>query len=51
MALYIDKDGKIKTIQPPQILTANEKKILEKIPVNKKLIEKAMNINFNIIYG
>ena len=51
MALYMDKDGKVKTIQPPQNLTKAEIKNLEDTPVNKELIKKAMSINFNIVYG
>lgn len=47
----MDKDGKVKIIQPPQKLTEKEKKNLENIPVNKELIKKAMSINFNIVNG
>ena len=51
MALHINKDGKVEVITPPQKLTDKEKDILEKAPINKALIEKAMSINFNIVNG
>jgi hypothetical protein len=51
MALHIDEKGKIQIITPPKTLTDKERKILEESPVNHKLIEEAMSINFNIVNG
>lgn len=51
MALHIDKDGKVQVITPPKTLSDKERKTLENAPINKKLIQKAKNTNFNIVYG
>lgn len=51
MALHIDKDGKVKVITPPKTLNKKEKQILENAPINKELIQKAKNTNFNVVYG
>lgn len=51
MALHIDKNGRIKTISPPQKLTDKEKERLEKAAVNRNLIKKSLKINFNIVDG
>lgn len=51
MALHIDKNGKIEVITPPKTLTDQEKRILENAPVNKELIQKVKNTNFNVVYG
>ena len=51
MALHIDEKDTIQIITPPKTLTDKERKILEESPVNKKLIEEAMSINFNIVNG
>lgn len=51
MALHIDKNGRIKTISPPQKLTDKEKERLEKATVNRNLIKKSLKINFNIVDG
>ena len=51
MALHIDKSGKVQIVTPPKKLTYDERKILEDMKVNEKLINKAINTKFNVIYG
>ena len=51
MALHIDKNGKVQIVTPPKKLTNDERKILEDMKVNEKLINKAINIKFNVVYG
>jgi len=51
MALYIDKNGKVQIVTPPKTLTNDEKKILDNMKVNEALINEAVNIKFNVVYG
>jgi len=51
MALHIDKSGKVKIVTPPKKLTNDERKILEDMQVNERLINKAVNTKFNVVYG
>ena len=51
MALHIDKDGKVQIVTPPKKLTNYERKILEDMKVNEKLINEALNTKFNVVYG
>jgi hypothetical protein len=51
MALHIDKDGVVQIVTPPKKLTDAEKKILENAIVNEVLIYKAVNTQFNVVYG
>ena len=48
MALII-KDNKVVYVSPPKKLTAEEKKILENDPVNKKLIKRATSRKYNVV--
>jgi predicted urease superfamily metal-dependent hydrolase len=51
MALHMNEDGTVSIIIPPKTLTDKERKILEEAPINHELIKKAMNTNFNVVYG
>jgi len=51
MALHIDKNGKVQIVTPPKTLTDDEKKILDNMKVNEALINEAVNIKFNVVYG
>jgi len=51
MALHIDKNGKVQIETPPKKLTNDERNILENMQVNEKLINEAVNIKFNVVYG
>ena len=51
MALHIDKNGKVQIVTPPKTLTNDEKKILDNMKVNEALINEAVNIKFNVVYG
>jgi len=50
MALRI-KDGKVISISPPTNLTKKQMEEMENAPVNKKFIEEARAIKFNIVYN
>ena len=49
MALRI-KDGKVISISPPTNLTKKQMEEMENAPVNKKFIEEARAIKFNIVH-
>ncbi len=51
MALHVDKNGNVQVVTPPKKLTSQERKILEDMKVNEKLINEAVNIKFNVVYG
>lgn len=51
MALHIDINGNVQIVTPPKKLTSDERKILENIEVNEKLINEAVNTKFNVVYG
>ncbi len=51
MALYVDKNGDVQIVTPPKKLTSDERKILEDMKVNEKLINEAINTKFNVVYG
>ena len=51
MALHIDKTGNVQIVTPPKKLTDRERKILDDMKVNEKLIAKALNTKFNVVYG
>lgn len=48
MALVI-RNNKVVYIAPPKKLTAEEKKILENAPINKKLIKRATSRKYKIV--
>ncbi len=51
MALHIDKSGKVQIVTPPKKLTQDERKTLEEMKVNEKLINLALQTEFNVVYG
>ena len=51
MALHVDSNGNVQIVTPPKKLTQDERKILENIKVNEKLIDEAVNTKFNVVYG
>ncbi|MEA1919546.1 MAG: hypothetical protein U9N52_06885 [Campylobacterota bacterium] len=51
MALHVDKNGTVEIVTPPKKLTSDERKILEEMKVNEKLINEAVNTKFNVVYG
>ena len=51
MALHVDKNGNVQIVTPPKTLTNDERKILENMKVNEKLISEAINTKFNVVYG
>ena len=51
MALHVDGNGNVQIVTPPKKLTSDERKILEDMKINEKLIDKAINTKFNVVYG
>jgi len=51
MALRINNQGNVEIVTPPKSLTKEERAKLENAKANKKLLEKASSMKFNIVYG
>lgn len=51
MALHAGKNGKVQIVTPPKKLTDYERKILDNMKVDEKLINEAVNTKFNVVYG